>query len=399
MWQVVFRKEFQEIFGDARTRFNVIVSPLLITPLLIAGIGTLARNQARESEKEHVKVGVIALQSAPSVAEALSGPGSKGLEFVPVASMEQAEEQIRARKLSAAFAIGEGAEERLKSEEPIPVTVIADSGSESSQQASSRIQDFLRERGDLAVAKRLQDRGLSMQTVKPFQIGERKLKGTSTAMLLLTSFLPYILSLSAIMGGMMAATNTVAGEKERGTLETLLVTPAARQSIALGKFMAVTATAIVSGTLSLIGMFWPFYVKLPMFAWMHGPGSEALSLKPVAIIALILVQVPLAVFGSGLLLALSTYARNQKEMQTMAMPVMLLGMVGALLSMLLKAESPLFWAVVPITNAAMVLKQALQGIINLPFIAIACGTSLLYAGIAVLVAAMMFRREAILTRF
>src|SRR5207248_39526 len=98
-------------------------------------------------------------------------------------------------------------------------------------------------------------------------------------------------------------------------------------------------------------------------------------------------------------LALSTYARNQKEMQTFSVPVMLLATVGSLLSILLKPNSPLLWALVPITNAALVLKQALQGIVDPPFIALACGTSLLYAAAAVLLAAHLFSRESILTRF
>ncbi len=283
----------------------------------------------------------------------------------------------------------------MKRELSAQLTLIDDAGSEASVQAAGRLKEYLQRRGEAVAARRLQVRGLSLQTTQPFQIGDHEIKGSARIMLLLTAVLPYMLSLSAIMGGLMAATNSVAGEKERGTLETLLVTPVTRRDIAFGKFLTVTATALLSSTLSLVGMLWPFYVKLPMFAWM---ASQGISLKPAAIVALVLVQIPLAVFGAGMLLALSTYAKNQKEMQTYTVPVVLIGTVGALLSVVLKVDCPLFWALVPITNAALVLKQALQGVINPAFIAVACDTSLLYAAAAVMLAAHLFRREAVLTR-
>jgi len=396
MWRAIFRKEIVEVFGDARTRFNVILGPLLITPLMLAMIGSVAKNQAVEAQKEHIEVGVVGLAASPTLAAELDGSKAKGITFVPIPNVEEAEQRIRGRKLRAVLVVGSDSEERLKAEQSAQLTIITDAGSESSGQGANRLEEFLRERGERKAAERLKARGLTMQTVRPFQIKERELKGSSKSMLLLTLFLPYVLSLSAIMGGLVSAASAVAGEKERGTLETLLVTPVSRQNIAIGKFLTVTATALVSCTLSLVGMLWPFYVKLPMFSWI---AAQGLTLKPMAIVALVLVQIPLALFGAGVLLALSTYSRNQKEMQTYTVPVVLLGTVGAMLSMLLKAEAPLYWALAPITNAALVLKQALQGIIDPPFIAIACATSLLYAAGAVLLAAHLFRRESVLTRF
>lgn len=396
MWKTIFMKEIAEVFGDSRTRFNVIIGPLLFTPLILALVGSLARSQAVEAQKQKVDAGVVGLQKAPSVAAELGPSTAKGITFVPLGSLEEAEQQIRSRKLRVALVIADDAEKRMQKEEPAPLTVVYDTGNESSAQAAERLKEYLHERGERKAAHRLQSKGVSMASMRPFVIGDREIKGSSRGTLWLAAFLPYVLSLSAIMGGMVAAAGAVAGEKERGTLETLLVTPVSRFHIAFGKFLTVTITAIISSTLSLVGMLWPFYVKLPMFAWM---ASQGISLKPAAIVALLLVQVPLALFGAGLLLALSTYARNQKEMQTFSIPVVLLGSVGAMLSLLLKADGPLYWALVPITNAALVLKQALQGIIDPPFIALACVTSLLYAAGAVLLAAELFRRESILTRF
>src|SRR5947208_2248352 len=105
MWRTIFRKEFIEVFGDSRTRFNVIVGPLLITPLLLAMIGSLARNQAAAAQKEHVEVGVIGLSQAPSVAAELQAGKQKSITFVPVATIQEAEQRIHDRKLRAVLVI------------------------------------------------------------------------------------------------------------------------------------------------------------------------------------------------------------------------------------------------------------------------------------------------------
>lgn len=396
MWRAIFHKEFAEVFSDSRTIFNVVVGPLLFTPLLLAGIGSLARNQAAETASEKVVVAVAGASKAPSVAAEMKFGSTQGITFTTAGSLAEVEQMVRDRRVGAGLVVGAEAERRMKSDLPAPVTVVADTGNEASSHAADRLKDYLHDRGERLADRRLHAKGLTRDAIRPFEIGDLALKGSAPTMLLLAGFLPYILAMSAIMGGLMAASNTVAGEKERGTLETLLVTPVSRTNIALGKFLMVTATALLSSTLSLVGMLWPFYVKLPMFAWM---ASQGLSLKPAAIIALVLVQVPLALFGAGVLLALSTYAKNQKEMQTYTLPVVLLGTVGSMLSMLLKPNCPLYWAFVPVTNAALVLKQALQGIISAPFIAMACVTSMLYAACAVLLAAQLFRRESVLTRF
>ena len=114
--------------------------------------------------------------------------------------------------------------------------------------------------------------------------------------------------------------------------------------------------------------------------------------------ALLLVQIPIAVLGAGLLLTVSTYARNQKEMQTYLAPILLVITVLAMTTMFLKVETPLFWAIVPVANAAMVVKQALEGVTSLPFLLVASLTSLAYAALAVFVASRAFQKESILLK-
>lgn len=393
-WMIVFRKEFSEVFRDRRTFFNLILSPLLITPLILALVGTMAQKQARETRNETIMVGVVGMESAPGLAETFQDPEGK-IVFEKVTRSE-AESRIRARTLAAAAALPEDVVERVSEAQTLPIQIIQDPGSDDSRSAAGRIRHLLEKRAERMVAERLMEAGLSQQFAKPFDIGDAPLKGAGGAgLVMLTSFLPYVLALSAILGGVFVANDAVAGEKERGTLETLLVAPVSRLDLAVGKFAAVAGIALFSGTLSLLGMLWPFYTHLKIFEWMTAGG---LTLAPGAIAAMFLVQLPLAVMGAGLLLAISTTARNQKEAQTYLGPVLLCVSVLAMLSMLTRANAPLPVALAPVLNAALVLKQALQGSINPAFVTLACSASLVYAAVALFYATRLFQKESVLLK-
>ena len=392
-WQVVFRKEFREVFRDKRTRFGLIVSPLLITPLILALIGTMASKQATEARKETVAVAFVGLKNAPSLRKFVqSAPNLKISETTEA----DAEAKIRSRAIYAAAVVPPDAEQRMQAAHPVAITILRDTGSQSSQQAAGRLSALFEAYGKQLFGQRLADRGLSPEFATAFNVEERGIQGESSAsMLMLSTILPYLLAVSALMGGIYIANDSVAGEKERGTLETLLVSPASRRDLVTGKFLAVACVALVSSLLSLIGLVWPFYVRLPMFEWMSKAG---LTLHFGAVCALLLVQIPIAVLGAGLLLTVSTYARNQKEMQTYLAPILLVITVLAMTTMFLKVETPLIWAIVPVANAAMVVKQALEGVTSLPFLLVASLTSLAYAALAVFVASRAFQKESILLK-
>ncbi|MDX1931681.1 MAG: ABC transporter permease [Capsulimonadales bacterium] len=385
---VVFLKELREIFRDGRSRFNLIVSPLIVTPLIILLIGNVVKQQATKSKNEAIAVGIVVGKGAEETRKTIQ-TGDK-IRLEPV-TREEAEEKIRTRKLKAALLLPDNADEDLKGMRPIKVRLLIDEGSESSQSAAQRITEQVTQSGQLLTAERLHENGLSMEIAKPFDTVREPIKGGgNVGAVLLATTLPYMLAIYAIMGGISAANDSVAGEKERGTLETLLVSAVSRRDLVLGKFNAIAVSALISSCLSVVGLF----VGLNM----QNNSQLNFTLKPVAVIAILLVQIPLAVLGSGMLLAISTYARNQKEAQTYLAPVLVAVTVAAMLSMFLKADSGIVFAIVPILNAALVLKASLDGTFNILFITLACITSVLYAGVAVVAAIRMFEQESVLMK-
>lgn len=396
-WQVIFKKEFLEVLRDGRTRFNTIISPLLLTPVILALIGTMVRSEIKKAQQANVVVAFAGVRESPTLSDVLKVSEEKDHFTVRnVASAEDAEKLIQNKEASAALVFPKDTETALSESRRVTATVLADLGRQSSNEAAERLKALLDQRSARLVALRLQENGLPQQLATPFTTVDKNITGgASPGTAFVTSMLPYVLAIYAIVGGVYLANDTVAGEKERGTLETLLVSPASRREIVAGKFLAVAAIAMLGGILSVVGFIWPFYVDSPAFAWMTKAG---LTLTFTGIAAMFLVEIPLAVMGAGLLLTVSTFARNQREAQSYLAPVMLFATMGAMLSLFLKSESPLFWAAVPITNASLVLKQALEGVWNPAFVLVACVTSILYAVAAVLFAAHSFQKESILLK-
>jgi sodium transport system permease protein len=396
MWWVIFLKEFFEVLRDKRALFQVFVSPLLVTPLILGLTGSLARRQAMDSLKEPARIGVVGWAAVPTLHPWFAGTEqSEKLVLVPLAKSE-ADAAVRARRVDAVVVLGDDAAVRWQTDQTVPVRVVFDPGNDKSRGAGDRAGDLFRKRAERIVASRLAEAGMSQQITRPFDVGDSPLPGAGGAgVRLISSFLPYLLALSSLMGGVFVANDTVAGEKERGTLETLLSAPVPRRALAIGKFAVTASMALLSGVLSVVGTLWPFVVPLPMFRWMTEGG---LSLAPVSVAAMFLVLVPLSVFGAGVLLAISTIARNQKEAQASLTPVLLVGSVLGILSLVMPPDSSLATAAAPVLGPALVLKQALQGATRLPFALLAGLASAAYAAVALVLATRLFEKESVLMK-
>ncbi|MBM3493850.1 MAG: ABC transporter permease [Armatimonadetes bacterium] len=390
---IVFTKEFREVFRDRRTIIGVVISPLLITPLLFLILGTFIAGEAKKMEKETMSVGVVNANLAPSVMKAIGKPPSLAFERVQA---DRAESLIKSRKLRAALVLPTDAEKRLAAHRAVRVQVMLDAGNEKSNAAAARLRAAVTTAGAGLIQVRLKRLDLPSDFATPFDIKEAPIKtGTGRGTLIVAGMLPYLLALSCFSSGIYAANDTVAGEKERGTLETLLVSPASRREIVLGKFLAVAALCCVGSVLSVVGMSIPFFSGLKAFDWIARGGMH---LTAAGIGVTLLMQIPLAVLFAGMLMIVSTFARNQKEAQTYLGPMMIAIIVPAMMSMVMGAEAPRAMAAVPVLNASLIIKQALTGSTDPAFLVLALAASVLYAGIAVAICTRLFDRENVLLR-
>jgi sodium transport system permease protein len=202
---------------------------------------------------------------------------------------------------------------------------------------------------------------------------------------------------------MYPAIDLTAGEKERGTMETLLCSPASRLEIVLGKFLLVLTGSLSAMAMSLLSMGLTAAVTGAILLGSEGP-SAPMSSGYVNFISLpgmlgVLVMVfPVAVLFAAVQLTIALFARSSKEAQSYLGPMMIIVLLPAIIGMLpgIDLNAKLAW--IPLLNLSLVCKELLSGVWSWPYLAIVFFSTCLYAAIALALAVRMFNREDVVFR-
>jgi sodium transport system permease protein len=251
--------------------------------------------------------------------------------------------------------VGNGAEpDSITAESRKPITVSTDD--ERGQLAYDRLRPVLREWRDQILKARLRLLGApNDQYGDPFQIPILRTQDEYAW----SKIFPFLIVMMSLTGALYPAIDVCAGEKERGTMETLLISPASRAEIVTGKFLTVWLFSTVSALLNL--------ASLGFTAWQFSRAGAALggseAVLPVPSMAAlgwgIVLLVPLAAFFSAVCLALAVYARSTREGQYYLMPLTLVTMMLTFLSLMPGTELTALYSILPITGATLLL-QALM---------------------------------------
>ncbi len=214
----------------------------------------------------------------------------------------------------------------------------------------------------------------------------------SVARTILSTVVPMVLLMLLFSGCMAVAPESIAGEKERGTIATLLVTPVKRSHIAVGKIAALSAIALLSGLSSALGML----LSLPKLAGsvgggisfaMYGFGDYAAVLGVILSTVLILVAV---------ISIVSAYAKSVKEASGLVVPIMILVMLCGVFSMFAGTVASIGLYFIPVFNSALVISNVLSGAVNTAGIAITVCMNVAFAAVLVFVLTQMFKSERIM---
>lgn len=311
-----------------------------------------------------------------------------------------AAQAIATRRIQAAItvptALDAGIVER---DDQVEVEIVYDSTIDLSNEAQRRLTSALAAAGELTAQARLAREQLPASFLAPVTVAARDTASPDKRVLkVIGSLLPYLLILMCFVGALYPATDLGAGEKERLTLETLLVSPAARSEIAVAKFGVVFLSAVVASVAATVSMAWTFTSGLA------GPeigGLLKFDLSPLQIGVALALIAPLAAVFAAVMLALSLYAKSQKEAQSLMMPLQFLIVVPAMVSMIPTIELNSKLACVPILNAALGLRAVLTaGGAALPWteLSIIFGSTLLIAIAALRWCAWWFGQEKVIFR-
>ncbi len=380
------KKELRELFRDKRVRGTAFIGPIVLIFGLMFLFSSVIGGLAKPSS---TKVHVITSNSPYTALFKTSG-----FQIVPVASVEEGKKLLtdgKARVVVEFLPVKDGV---------TPMKVRFDEREQLSVITKERVSAVANAVNEKQRELFMKASSIPASSVAPIQVSSENIgaKDDSNPGELLVSLLPYLIVIWAFYGGMGSAADMVAGEKERATLETLLITPISRTQIALGKTAALGVICLLSSLSSLVG--------LALFALIKPKGSEimfknGLGVTLPAFFWILVLLLPLVAFFASMLVALSAYAKNSREAQTylglgsfiVVMPAMFSQFIG------LTDYSRAQWVnLVPVLNTAANIRSVLIGKTDIPGIAITVLVCSVLAAIMLRIAIVLFNREKVLAR-
>ena len=392
---VVYRKEMLEVTRDRRTLMFMIAMPLLLIPLILQLTADFFADAAEKAKKETISYVVIGGEHLPQLEPALAE--AQGFERVELEAGADVEAAIRSEKVKAVLVVVPP-EEGLQQ---ATVELHYDNTATTSK-VKSRTKSVIDDMADAIRRSRLTELGAEgfnaqQGILEPVVISERGI-GSMREKIgeALGGMLPYMIIPFCFIGALYPAIDLGAGEKERGTLETLLLAPVSRAQLVLGKFLVVFTTGALAATLSLVAIGGGAYCK---GSELSGEFGEIIG--SIATIDLVLVWtmlLPATAMFAAVLLSISIYAKSFKEAQSYAAPFNFIAILPALLAMLPGVELNWKWGLVPVTNIALAIKELLKGTIEYSALLAILGSTTVIAGVLLFFCTKWFQRESVLFR-
>ena len=395
---IVYRKELMDSLRDRRTLISTIVMPLLLIPVMTIGFGTFAVSMAKKAEQETAKVMILGGANSPKTVDALKQ--MHDVQFVPAA--DDYAKEITNKTVRAAVRLSDDFDAAVEAGEPAKVEILVYEGELKSELAGQKLRVFFEGLRQKTIESRLAARNLSMGLLRPFEVAKKNVAPEEKVSAALASaMLPYLVILMCLTGAMYPAMDLTAGEKERGTMETILTSRVSRIHLVLGKFLMVLTASIATALLAVSSMGFSSQMAMKVFEGKIPAGSAAqlqLRLGPRELLAVFALIVPVGVMFSAALLAISLFAKSYKEAQSYISPLMIIVIVPAVASLMPGVELNWRLALVPVLNTSLVSKEILTGTYHWQYIAAVFVSSSVYASAALAAAVHLFQREDVLFR-
>ena len=302
----IFRKELVDALRDRRTLLTVLFSSVLMGPLVLLAISGLVA--MLESNADNRDVVVVGMDFAPT----LQNYFERQTYTVRPAPADYEARLRRAAITEAVVVIPKDFEAALRHGEAPVVEIVSHSGNQRSQSSAARVARLLGGFGREIATLNLATRGVSIDVLEPVRVEEHDLASTQTRATQITGMLPFFVLMAVLTGALNAALDTTAGERERGSLEPLLMNPTERWVLVLGKWAAVASVGMLIAVLSCFS-FLPgqWLLRSDTLAAMFQYGvREALLF--------LVVLLPFAAAASALLMAVAIRCKSFKEAQASA---------------------------------------------------------------------------------
>lgn len=382
-WLTVFIKEVTENARDRRTLASALLYGPLLGPLLFALLLGFVMTQQRDRAEAVLELPVSGAEHAPNLVSWLRQQG-----VVIRAAPADPRASIRAQDEDIVLRIPPEYPQHWRKGESAPVELFYDASRQHTALTVSRVQMLLQRFGATIASLRLQARGIAPDIAAPLALVDRDVSTDQSRTATLMAMLPYFLILSAFVGGMYLAIDTTSGERERQSLEPLLITPVSRAQIVVGKVLATAGYAAVSLLICVLA----FVVSIALIpAELIG---SALSLSLTTALQILLLVLPIALLAAAAQTVVAALAKTFREAQTYLQFLILIPAIPSMVLVLnpLKPALWMYWT--PLFGQSALINGLVRGeAVPASAAAGSVVTTLLLAIVFVAIAVRQYRSE------
>ena len=398
-WQVLLIKEIKHLFRDTKTIVQTVVVPTFITPLLLGGIFWYVGSIATEETKKTYDISAYTTFDSPLIKDLSE---SDRINVISEDSVANVIDSVTLGQTEIGIVFDDNFNNALETNDSAKITIYSkniDTFSQAKSLVINKINDF----EDVERNKRLVALNLNDEYVNPINIEEEDLTteeesaGSIFGAILALFFVMYVIS-----GAMYPAIDLGAGEKERGTMETLISTNISSVDIIIGKMLSVTTSAVLTATFSMLGFAVPLTI---MFLFYADSVNEYLFsllsavVNPVAFLGVFVLIIPLSVFMGAFLLTISVYAKTPKEAGLLLGNVLIVFIIPCYVPLINPGlELDFVGALIPCYNLALITNNLIAGTVDWFLYSVALVSTIIYCCIAIYISYIMFDDENVIFR-
>jgi sodium transport system permease protein len=378
---IVFKKEIIDTLRDKRTLMVMILVPILLYPMLFATMGQIMTTGAKKLEGQ---------KSVITLNDSIPPQLVRMIRLTDQFEIQDSEDPLEALKSKSIQGFL-----TLHSADTVEYRIYFDGAIDKSRLCSDRLSEVLREYRRKVQETILIQKKLDLTVIEPFRIRKENIAPPSRmGGMLLGSMLPMLLIVTMMLGAMYPAIDLTAGEKERGTLETILTVPVDRTALLFGKFFTVTMTAFITGLLNLASMMLVYISGLVQMGEIGKHLEFGITLPGLLILLVSLI--PFALFVSAAILSVCLFARSFKEAQNFVTPVYLLLMFPSFISFMPGVELNRSLALIPVINISLLFREVFLSHYPLELISLTFLANTVIAILFITTVVKLFNAESVL---
>jgi sodium transport system permease protein len=387
---IIFKKEMKDLLRNRRTIMSMVVLPLVLVPVIFTLMARVALPS--DSSSGVFKNIRVAIQTNGNGAALMEGfQRRKDLDLREGLSPQEINRLVLEDSIDFGLIIDKNFDTQITNGKTGKLELLHKSSRSDTLFYTSFVRT-IRDYRKTLIEERLTSIGANTSLLNPTDLKEKNLSPKKN---LIGSFagslLPVFFVLFCFTGAMYPAIDIITGEKERRTMETLLVLPANRFHILLGKLLVIMTSGFISGLLTFFGIF--LFLKLnadlPFIS---------VILTGKAVVLILLMMIPLTAFFAGILIPISIYAKSIKETKRLLQPMILIVLTPAIIGMFPGITLNTTTALIPILNVSLASKDIVGGSIDYSLLALVYLSLFLIAALGVVLAKRWFGDEGNLFR-